>query len=214
VLNLKIVIGSTRDGRAADRVVPWLTRRIESNNAFAMEMVDLREWRLPIFAETLQTVGDLSDPAYSQPLVRSWNDTMRCADAFVFVTPEYNHSVPGVLKNAIDNLFFSFALRNKPAGLIGYSGGAVGGARSVEHLAQILIEAEAVPLRNTVLIPSVQDAFAGSGEPVNPATDVALEILLEDLEWWGRILADARPSSLPHALMRMTVRARRQQTAS
>jgi NAD(P)H-dependent FMN reductase len=118
------------------------------------------------------------------------------------------------LKNAIDNLFFSFALRNKPAGLIGYSGGAVGGARSVEHLAQILIEAEAVPLRNTVLIPSVQDAFAGSGDPVNPATDVALEILLEDLEWWGRILADARPSSLPHALMRMTVRARRQQTAS
>lgn len=207
MLNLKIVIGSTREGRAADRVVPWLTRRAQTREAFVTEIVDLREWALPMFAETVQTVGDFSSPTYSQPLVRRWNDTMRSADAFVFLTPEYNHSVPGVLKNAIDSLFFSFALRNKPAGLVGYSGGPVGGARCAEHLAQILIEAEAVPLRNAILIPAVQDAFADSGDPVNPATDIALDILLEDLEWWGRILADARPSSLPHALMRMNARA-------
>ena len=214
MLKLNIVIGSTRDGRAADRVVPWLSRRVETRDAFTTEIVDLREWALPMFAETVQTVGDFSNPTYSQPLVRQWNDTMRRADAFVFLAPEYNHSVPGVLKNAIDNLFFSFALRNKPAGLIGYSAGPVGGARSVEHLAHILIEAEAVPLRNTVLIPTVQDAFADSGDPFNPASDIALDILLEDLEWWGRILADARPSSLPHALMRMNARAQQQQRAS
>lgn len=214
MLNLKIVVGSTRDGRAADRVVPWLTRRVETRDAFTAEVVDLREWVLPMFAETVQTVGDFSNPTYSQPLVRQWNDTMRSADAFVFLIPEYNHSVRGVLKNAIDNLFFSFALPNKPAGLMGYSGGPVGSARSVEHLAHILIEAEAVPLRNTVLIPTAQDAFADSGDPVNPATDIALDILLEDLEWWGRILADARPSSLPHAHMRMNAGAQQQQRAS
>jgi NAD(P)H-dependent FMN reductase len=139
---------------------------------------------------------------------------MRSAEAFLFVTPEYNHSVPGVLKNAIDNLFFSFALRNKPAGLVGYSGGPVGGARGVEHLAHILIEAEAVPLRNTVLIPTVQDAFADNGDPVNPASDRALNILLEDLQWWARVLAEARPSSPPHAILRMTALANQPHNAS
>jgi NAD(P)H-dependent FMN reductase len=139
---------------------------------------------------------------------------MRGADAFLFVTPEYNHSVPGVLKNAIDNLFFSFALRNKPAGLVGYSGGPVGGARSLEHLAHILLEAEAVPLRNTVLIPTVQDAFADSGDPVSPASDLALDILFEDLQWWARVLADARRSSPPPAVMRRTALAKPTRSAS
>jgi len=211
VLTLNIVIGSTRDGRAADRVTPWLTDRIEQQQTFAAELVDLRDWPLPMFAETVHTVGNFADPTYSQPLVRRWNDTMRSADAFLLVTPEYNHSVPGVLKNAIDSLFFSFALRNKPAGLVGYSGGQVGGARSIEHLAHILIEAEAVPLRNTVLIPSVHDAFADNGQPVNPATDRALDVLLEDLAWWARVLADARPSSPPHAVLRTAATANQSQ---
>jgi NAD(P)H-dependent FMN reductase len=214
VLDLKIVVGSTREGRAADRVVPWIARRAESNPAFRTEIVDLRVWALPLFEETVQTIGDFADPTYSQPLIRQWNDLMRDADAYVVVTPEYNHSVPGVLKNAIDSLFFSFALRHKPVGAIGYSGGPVGGARAVEHLAQILVEGEAVPLRNTVLIPAVQNAFAEDGEPTDPATDLALDILLEDLEWWARVLAGARPTSLPHALMRRNARTGVHQRAS
>jgi NAD(P)H-dependent FMN reductase len=162
-----------------------------------------------MFAETIHTVGDFHDPTYSQPLIRRWNDTISDADAVLIITPEYNHSIPAVLKNAIDSLFFSFALRNKPAGLIGYSGGPVGGARSVEHLAHVLVEAEAVPLRNSVLIPAVQSAFADTGDPANPTTSAALEVLLEDVEWWARVLADARQSSLPPGILRMN--ARRQQ---
>jgi NAD(P)H-dependent FMN reductase len=210
VLNLKILVGSTREGRAADRVVPWVARSAETRNTFAVDVLDLREWNLPMFAETIHTVGDFHDPTYSQPLIRKWNDTVRDADAVLIVTPEYNHSIPAVLKNAIDSLFFSFALRNKPAGLIGYSAGPVGGARSVEHLAHVLIEAEAVPLRNTVLIPAVQDAFADSGEPADRGTCAALEVLLEDLEWWAGVLADARPSSLPPGILRMNSRQQQQ----
>jgi NAD(P)H-dependent FMN reductase len=210
VLNLKILVGSTREGRAADRVVPWVARSAETRNTFAVDVLDLREWNLPMFAETIHTVGDFHHPTYSQPLIRKWNDTVRDADAVLIVTPEYNHSIPAVLKNAIDSLFFSFALRNKPAGLIGYSAGPVGGARSVEHLAHVLIEAEAVPLRNTVLIPAVHDAFADTGDPANPATQAALEILIEDLEWWGRILADARPASLLPGVVRMSSRQQQQ----
>jgi multimeric flavodoxin WrbA len=76
-----------------------------------------------MFAETSATVGNPHEPTYSHPLVRTWNKTIRNADAVVLVTPEYNHSIPAVLKNALDSLFFSFALRNKPAAVVGYSGG-------------------------------------------------------------------------------------------
>jgi len=213
VLKLKILVGSTREGRAADRVVPWVARSAEARNSFTVDVLDLREWNLPMFAETIHTVGDFHDPTYSQPLILKWNNTVRDADAVLIVTPEYNHSVPAVLKNAIDSLFFSFALRNKPAGLIGYSGGPVGGARSVEHLAHVLIEAEAVPLRNTVLIPAVQNAFADTGDPADRGTSAALEVLLEDLEWWAGVLADARPSSLPPGILRKNSRQQQQQHA-
>jgi NAD(P)H-dependent FMN reductase len=206
MLKLKILVGSTRAGRAADRVVPWVAHQAQVRNTFDVEVLDLREWNLPMFTETIHTVGDFHDPTYSQPLIRRWNDTIRDADAVLIVTPEYNHSIPAVLKNALDSLFFSFALRNKPAGIVGYSAGPVGGARSVEHLAHVLIEAETVPLRNTVLIPGVHDAFADTGEPANPATQAALEVLLEDLEWWGRVLADARPASLLPGVVRMNAR--------
>jgi len=210
VLKLKILVGSTRDGRAADLVIPWVARSAEARNTFTVDVLDLREWNLPMFAETIHTIGDFHDPTYSQPLIRRWNDTVRDADAVLIVTPEYNHSIPAVLKNAIDSLFFSFALRNKPAGLIGYSGGPVGGARSVEHLAHVLIEAEAVPLRNTVLIPTVQNAFSDTGDPADPATGAALEVLLEDIEWWAGVLADARPSSLPPGIVRRNARQQQQ----
>ena len=206
MLNVKIIVGSTRDGRAADRVTPWVIRHARALAAYDVELLDLREWNLPMFAETAGTIGDFADPSYSQPLIRKWNHTVRAADAVVIITPEYNHSVPAVLKNALDSLFFSYALRNKPVALVGYSAGQVGGARSVEHLAHILIEAEAVPLRNTVLIPAVHQAFDESGDPVNPATDHALTVLFEDLHWWAEVLTAARPSSLPPAIIRTSKR--------
>src|SRR6202042_1407813 len=126
------------------------------------------------------------------PVVKRWNQKIAEADAYVFVTPEYNHSVPAVLKNAIDSVFVSFALRNKPAAFVGYSGGAVGGARAVEHLAHIAIEAEMVPLRNSVLIGQVQAAFGEDGNPVNPLTEAALQIALDDLSWWSTLLEEGR----------------------
>jgi len=212
MLSLKIILGSTRDGRAADRVSPWVIRHAQALAGYEIELLDLREWALPMFAETAGTVGDFANPSYSRPLVHKWNQTVRAADAVLIITPEYNHSVPAVLKNAIDSLFFSFALRNKPVALVAYSAGQVGGARSVEHLAHILIEAEAVPLRNTVLIPAVHAAFDSNGDPVNPTTDHALTVLFEDLQWWSAVLAAARPSSLPPAVIR--TKAREQERAA
>ena len=189
---LQIIIGSTRPTRAADLVAPWVIDRARAHPAFDVEVLDLRDWPLPIFAENFATIGDFSDPTYSDAIVRRWNQTIAEGDAFIFITPEYNHSFPAVLKNAIDSVFVSWAFRNKPAAFVAYSGGAVGGARAVEQLALVTIEAEMVPLRNTVLIPAVHAAFDDYAQPTNPQTDVALEILLEDLAWWTDATVAAR----------------------
>jgi NAD(P)H-dependent FMN reductase len=191
-LKLDVIVGSTREGRAADRVLPWLLDRIGERGEFDVEVLDLREWPLPMFGETMATVGDLADPTYSQPIVRMWNDAIRAADAYIVLTPEYNHSIPGVLKNALDCVFASFGFRNKPMAFVAYSVAPVGGARAVEQLALVAIEAEAVPLRNSVLIGAVGAAFDESGLPADSRVDATLTILLDDLRWWASALAEAR----------------------
>jgi NAD(P)H-dependent FMN reductase len=190
---IKIITSTTRPGRNADRVLPWLADRFEADDRFDVEVLDLREWRLPIFQETRQSLGDPTDPTYSDPLVRAWNRKIAEGSGFVFLTAEYNHSIPGELKNAIDNVFASSAFRNKPAAFVGYSGGPIGGARAVEHLAHVMIEAEAVALRNSVLVGGVGQAFDDDdGRPVNPATEAALRVMKDDLAWWTNVLDRAR----------------------
>jgi NAD(P)H-dependent FMN reductase len=189
---LLVIVGSTRPGRAADLVLPWLTEKATGHAAFDTEIADLRDWPLPIFGEHLGTIGDFNDPTYSEPLVKAWNAKIKSADAYVILTPEYNHSIPGGLKNAIDTVWLSFGFRNKPVAFVGYSGGVAGGVRAIEHLAHVFVETESVPIRNSVVIPGVQSAFDEQGRPVNPMTDAAADIMLEDLAWWSAALERAR----------------------
>lgn len=191
-LNLKIIIGSTRPTRAADLVAPWVEAAGRSHGDFAVDVLDLRDWPLPMFAEHAGTIGDINDPTYSDPLIKRWNDTIKGGDAFVMITPEYNHSIPAVLKNAVDSVWLSFGFRNKPVAAVGYSAGVGGAIRAIEHLAQIVVEAEAVPLRNAVLVPNVTAAFDETGAPTDPVSAAALGIALDDLAWWGRALKSAR----------------------
>src|ERR1700733_1608871 len=189
---LHVIIGSTRPSRAADLVAPWVIDRARNHGGFDVEVLDLRDWALPMFAETFETVGDFNNPTYSSPVVRSWNHKIAEADAFLVITPEYNHSVPGVLKNAIDSVFVSFAFRNKPIAAVGYSAGIGAGIRASGDLAQVMIGVEAVPLRQTVVIPFVGEAFDAAGQPVDVTTRASLDILLADLAWWGAALDRAR----------------------
>jgi NAD(P)H-dependent FMN reductase len=204
VSKLQIIIGSTRPGRAADLVAPWVIDRAQNHGAFDVEVLDLRDWPLPMFSETFQTVGDFNDPTYSSPLVRSWNKKIAEADAYLVITPEYNHSVPAVLKNAIDSVFVSFAFRNKPMSVVGYSGGISAGVRAIEHLAQIAVEAEMVPLRTVTVFPQVFEAFDERREPKNPVAEISLRTSLDDLEWWSDVLAAGRnKGQLPPAAFRI-----------
>ena len=186
MLALKLIIGTTRKGRAADLVAPWVIDRAKAHGAFDVEVLDLRDWPLPMFSEGAHSIGDINDPTYTQPIVKRWNQIIKSGDA-----AEYLHSVPGELKNALDSVFVSFGFRNKPVAFVGYSSGVAAGVRAVEHLAQIMVEADAVPLRSTVVIANVQNAFA-EGRPTDVVTDAALTIVLDDLAWWGNALQRAR----------------------
>ena len=106
---LQVIIGSTREGRNADPVCRWVLPVAQSHAAFQVEVLDLRDWLLPMFQETIASVGDFANPTYSDPLVKRWNDKIGEADAYIIVTPEYNRTIPGVLKNAIDTVFFPSA---------------------------------------------------------------------------------------------------------
>ena len=192
MLKLQIILGSTREGRNADAVCRWCVPAAISHGTFEVETLDLRDWPLPMFQETIATVGNFNDPTYSDPLVKRWNDKIKEADAYVIVTPEYNRSIPAVLKNSIDSVFFSFRFRQKAVAFIAYSLGATAGARAVEHLTQIMVETEAVPVRTPTLIPFVTAAFDDGGQPLNPGLQTNLTVMLDDLAWLGNALQSAR----------------------
>jgi NAD(P)H-dependent FMN reductase len=196
VLKLQIIVGSTRPTRTADSVVPWVIDQAKNHPRFDVEVLDLREWELPHFGEHMGTLGDINDPTYSDPIIKRWNQALRVGDAFLVVTPEYNHSIPGVLKNAIDSAWMSFALRHKPISAVSYSLSPVGGARAIEHLYSIAIEAEMVPVRNTTVIGNVAEAFDSDGHPVSPSTAAALRVSLDDLAWMAEALSAARTSGV------------------
>jgi NAD(P)H-dependent FMN reductase len=205
MLKLQVIVGSTRDGRNADSVLRWLLPLTQAHGAFEVETLDLREWKLPMFQETIQTVGDFANPTYSDPVVKRWNSKVKEADAYILLTPEYNHGVPAVLKNAIDSVFFSFGFRQKPVAFVGYSMGVAAGARAVEQLNQIMLETEAVPIRTQILIPFVNNAFDGEGKPVAPVINIGLPVVLDDLAWMGKALKAARAEGqLPPAAARMS----------
>jgi NAD(P)H-dependent FMN reductase len=203
-LKLQVIVGSIRVGRNADAVMKWLMPHVTALGAFEVEVLDLRDWPLPFFQEVVANMGDLRAPTFSDPVVQKWNAKIREADAYVLVTPEYNHSVPAVLKNAIDSVFFTNGFRHKAVGFVGYSLGVTAGCRAVEHLNQIMLETEAMPVRTQALLPFVATAIDAQGRAANPAMDAGAVIMLEDLAWLGRALAQARAQGeLPPPRARM-----------
>lgn len=187
-LELQIVVGSIRPGRQADRLLPWLVDRAGRHGRFDVRLLDLRDWDLPMFQEPTEL---MLEGRFTTPTVERWNETIAAGDAYLFVFPEYNHSVPAVLKNAFDYALGA-RLRNKPAGFVSYSNGPVAGARAVEHMVGITVEREMAPLRNAVLLGGIGRVFGEDGLPVDPMTEQALSILLDDLAWWGDALRAAR----------------------
>ena len=133
VLRIAIITGSTRPGRNNEAVARWVHRLAQRRADAEFELVDIPDYNLPLFDEPISPMFGTHTKAHS----KAWSEKIASFDGYVFVTPEYNHSMSGALKNAIDFLFRQ--CNNKAAGFVSYGGGA-SGARAVEHLRLVMSE--------------------------------------------------------------------------
>ncbi len=181
--HLQVILGSTRTGRFGDRVADWFVQRSADRTDLTSELVDLRDWPLPFYDQQKSPMmGGYTDDAQQR-----WAEKVSTADGYVFVTPEYNHGYPAVLKNALDHLYAEW--NDKPAAFVGY-GGTGGGIRAVEQLRQVVIELKMVPMRNQVILPAVYHLFR-EGPPSDPALTAAADAVLDEAAGWAaRLRAD------------------------
>ena len=144
MINIAILVGSTRPGRKARDVAEWVEQIATLRNDARFELVDIDDFGLPLLDEEVPP----SMGRYSQPHTKAWAAKIAGFDGFVFVTPEYNHGTSAALKNAIDFLFAEW--NNKAAGFVSY--GSAGGARAVEHLRLVMGELMVADVRAQVML--------------------------------------------------------------
>ena len=186
-LRVGIILGSTRQGRFADRPAEWLLGIGGKLAGARFELVDLRDYPMPFFDEPK---SPMRGPAQNE-VAQRWARKVGDLDAFVFVTGEYNHSIPAVLKNALDYVYTEF--NRKPAGFVGYGG--AGGARGIEQLRLMLVELQVAPLRHAVHVS--RDEYMGMvlhGKTFAdfPSLEQTADAMLGDLLWWAETLRAGR----------------------
>jgi NAD(P)H-dependent FMN reductase len=142
MINIAVIVGSTRPGRKADVVGRWVLELAKLRNDANYALVDIEDFHLPLLDEPVPPAMN----QYSKPHTKAWAAKIAAFDGFVFVTPEYNHGTSGALKNAIDFLYKEW--NNKAAGFVGY--GSAGGVRAVEHLRLVMGELQVADVRAQV----------------------------------------------------------------
>lgn len=185
MLNVAIIVGSTRPGRKSEAVAQWVYDIAKRRSDATFELVDLRDFNLPLLDEPLPpALGQ-----YSQPHTKAWAEKIAEFDAFVFVTPEYNHGIPGALKNAIDFLFREW--HHKAAGFVSY-GGHANGSRAVEQLRLVLAEVHVAGVRAQVLLSLFSDFENFSVFKPATSREAAVTAMLDEVLAWGGALQTLR----------------------
>lgn len=184
---LQVVVVSTRQGRVGPRVARWFADRARDHGGFEVEWVDLAEVGLPLFDEPRHP----RLKQYEHEHTRRWSAVVDRADAFAFVTPEYNFSAPPSLVNAVDHLFQEWAY--KPAGFVSY-GGVSGGTRSVVMSKSVLTAMKVVPIPEAVTVPFVNRFLPEDGGPFAPEPGLAKAAtsMLDELARWEGALRPLR----------------------
>jgi NAD(P)H-dependent FMN reductase len=187
-IKIAVIIGSTRPNRFSEKPGKWIAEEAKKLEGVEVETLDLRDWPLPFFDDPESPSG-VVDGDYGDDLVNAWAKKIDAADAFIMVTPEYNHSTSGVLKNALDSVWKEW--NDKPVGFVGYGG--VGGARAVEHLRGIAIELEMPPVRTGVHIPG-EHVWGSTGwnDEVAARFNRGAGGMLKQLVRWARALKAVR----------------------
>ncbi|WP_250285473.1 MULTISPECIES: NADPH-dependent FMN reductase [unclassified Frankia] len=184
---LVIVVGSVREGRFGPVVAAWAAEQAAAHGGFDVAVVDLAEFEIPLSlpAESPKYAG----ASYPRPAgMATLTARLDAADAFVFVTPEYNHSYPASLKAAIDWHFTQWTA--KPVAFVSY-GGASGGRHAVLHLENVLSELHAVTIRDRLAFPNYFVTW-DAGRPADPEAPVYAKAMFNQLAWWAAALRKAR----------------------
>jgi len=192
MLKIAIVTGSTRPGRNNEAVASWVYRLAKERKDAEFELVDVASYNLPVYDEPIPPLFG----QYSHEHTKAWSDKIGSFDAYVFVTPEYNHSTSGALKNAIDYLYREW--NNKAAGFVSY-GGHAGGARAVEHLRLIMAEVMVATVRAQVLLSLYADFESFRTFKPGPQREKEVHVMLDQLIAWGGALKSLRAEAAEEA---------------
>ncbi|MGV9693200.1 NADPH-dependent FMN reductase [Streptomyces sp. NPDC003444] len=185
-LRLAVIIGSVREGRFGPVVGRWFAGRAAERPDMSVDVIDLADHELPA------ALSHAPSPAAAEALAEV-SPRLAAADAFVVVTPEYNHSFPASVKHLIDWHYTQW--RAKPVGFVSY-GGLAGGLRSVEQLRPVFAELHAVTVRDGVSFHTAWERFDEQGELKDPTgPEAAAKLMLDQLAWWGAVLREGRAAS-------------------
>ena len=181
---IAIITGSVRPGRQSLNVAQWVKSIADERSDAEFEVVDIADFNLPVWQEAMPP----SMGASENPVAQAWSQKMAEFDGYVFVVSEYNHSITGALKNALDYLYTE--VNNKAAAFVSY--GSAGGARAVEHLRAILSEMQVAHVRNAVVMSLFTDfenfsVFA----PTEPVAG-SVQPMLDQLVAWTKALETVR----------------------
>lgn len=185
---IAVIISSTRPTRFGDKPAKWIADHAAARGDIDVEIVDLRDYDLPLFDAP---ASDLWMPT-PNPVAAKWQAKLNEFDGYIIVTAEYNRSITGALKNAIDWAYKPFV--KKAVAYVGY--GSVGGARAIEHLRNIMVELQAVSVRHAIHIGGsdfIPLMFGqATWEDVAPRFDALVPEVLENLVWWTKATKTAR----------------------
>lgn len=184
MIKIALIIGSTRPGRKAEVVARWVHEIAKKRSDAEFELVDIKDFNLPLLDEAIPP----SMGQYSQPHTKAWAAKIESFDAYVFVTPEYNHGISGALKNAIDYLYREW--NNKAAGFVGY--GSVGGTRAVEQLRLVMGELQVADVRSQVALSLFTDFENFSTFKPAALHEKSLNTMLDQVIAWGGALKALR----------------------
>ena len=185
MLKLTVIFGSVRDGRAGESVAQWFLAKARDHRKFDIEYADLKERNLPILMEPHHP----RLKKYQLDSTKAWSATVDAADAFVFVTPEYNYTTPPALVNALDTVYFEWTY--KPVGFVSY-GGVSGGMRSVQTAKLMVTGFKMMPMVEAVNIPFYTQLMQDGVFKSNETHDKAVGPMLDELLRWSEALKTLR----------------------
>ena len=185
-LKLHVIICSTRPGRVGPAVARWFHEFARQHGAFDAELVDLADFKLPLYDEPVHPRMQ----QYEHEHTKRWSASVNSADAYIFVTPEYNYSVPPALVNAIDFLYNEWTY--KPCGFLSY-GGVSGGLRAAQSAKPLVTTVKMMPMAEGIAVPMVAKHIRDNGEfASNELIDASATTLLDELLRWATALKTLR----------------------